>query len=209
MDCSLLGSSVHGILQARVLEWGAIASPVCVCVCIYIKLGAPLLWLSFLGFASTFQRLWQALSLFLQALQTVDFFGSFSHTAKAWTVAFPQIKALKTGNTPSLIFFLHMSVSSVSLLWYFPSFQGHCLYLFQCIVAVGSPGGSEGKESACNVGDLGSIPGLGRSPGGGHGNPLQYSYLENPHGQRCLVGYSPWGRQESDTTERLSTVQQT
>ena len=53
--------------------------------------------------------------------------------------------------------------------------------------------------------DLGSIPGLGRSPGGGHGNPLQDSFLENPHGQRSLATYSPWGRKESDTTERLST----
>ena len=44
----------------------------------------------------------------------------------------------------------------------------------------GFPGGSDGKESAFNAGDLGSIPGLGRSPGGRHGNPLQYSYLENP-----------------------------
>ena len=42
------------------------------------------------------------------------------------------------------------------------------------------PGSAEVKASACNVGDLGSIPGLGRSPGGGHGNPLQYSCLENP-----------------------------
>ena len=41
-------------------------------------------------------------------------------------------------------------------------------------------GGSDGKESACNVGDLGSIPGLERSPGGGHGNQLQFSCLENP-----------------------------
>ena len=46
------------------------------------------------------------------------------------------------------------------------------------------PGGSDGKQSSCNVGNLGSIPGLGRSPGGGHGNSLQYSCLENPHGQR-------------------------
>ena len=45
-------------------------------------------------------------------------------------------------------------------------------------------------DPACNAGDLGLIPGLGRSPGGGHGNPLQYSYLENPHGQRRLGGYS-------------------
>ena len=53
--------------------------------------------------------------------------------------------------------------------------------------------GSDGKESACNVGDLGSIPGLGRSLGGGYGNPLQYSCLENHHGQRSLVDYSSWG----------------
>ena len=44
---------------------------------------------------------------------------------------------------------------------------------------VGFPGGSAGKESACNVGDLGSDPGLGRSPGEGKGSPLQYSCLEN------------------------------
>ena len=52
-----------------------------------------------------------------------------------------------------------------------------------------------------NVGDMGSDPGLGRSPGGGHGNPLLYSCLENPHGQRSLVGCSPCGRKELDTTE--------
>ena len=68
-------------------------------------------------------------------------------------------------------------------------------------MCVGFPGGLNGKESACNAGDLGSIPGLGRSLGGGHGNPLQYSYLENPHGQRSLVGYSPWGLKGSETTE--------
>ena len=48
-------------------------------------------------------------------------------------------------------------------------------------------------ESASNMGDLGSIPGLGRSSGGGHGNPLWYPCLENPHGQRSLAGYGPWG----------------
>ena len=59
---------------------------------------------------------------------------------------------------------------------------------------------SNDKESACNVGDLGSIPGLG----GGHGNPLQNSCLENPHGQKSLAGYSPWGHKELDTIEQLS-----
>ena len=69
------------------------------------------------------------------------------------------------------------------------------------------PGGSDSKEYACNPGHLGSIAGLGRSPGEEHGNPLQYSFLENPHGQRSLAGYGPWGCKESDTPERLSTAQ--
>ena len=66
---------------------------------------------------------------------------------------------------------------------------------------VGFPGSSDGKESTCNAGDLDSFPGLGRCPGEGQGNPLQYSCLVNPHGQRSLAGYNPWGRKESDTTE--------
>ena len=69
---------------------------------------------------------------------------------------------------------------------------------------MGFPGGSDCKESTCNAGDLGSIPGSGRSPGGMHGNLLQYSCLENSHGQKSLVGYSSWGHKESDMTEQLS-----
>ena len=73
---------------------------------------------------------------------------------------------------------------------------------------MGFPSASDGKESACNVGDLGSIPGLlGRSPGRGHGNPLQYSCLENTHGQKSQVGCSPWGLKELDMTEQLSSAQ--
>ena len=67
---------------------------------------------------------------------------------------------------------------------------------------MGFPGGSTGKESAYNVGDLGSIPGLGRSPGIGNGKPPQYSCLENSmDGQRGLVGYNLWCHKELDTTE--------
>ena len=64
--------------------------------------------------------------------------------------------------------------------------------------------GSAGKESACNAGELGSIPGMGRSPGEGKGYPLQYSGLENS--MDCIVHgvYSPWGGKELDTTEQLS-----
>ena len=62
----------------------------------------------------------------------------------------------------------------------------------------GFPCGLAGKESACNAGDLGSIPGLGRSPGERKGYPLQCSGLENS------MDCSPWGHKESDMTERLS-----
>ena len=68
------------------------------------------------------------------------------------------------------------------------------------------PGGSDGKESTCKAGDLGSIPRSGRSPRGGYRNPLQYSCPENSHGPRSLASYSPWGRKESDKTEQLSTI---
>jgi len=65
--------------------------------------------------------------------------------------------------------------------------------------------GSDGKESASNARGLSSIPGLGRSSGGRHGNQLQYSCLEKLLGQRSLTGYSPYDRNELDTTKPLST----
>ena len=65
----------------------------------------------------------------------------------------------------------------------------------------GFPGGSDDKESACNAGDLGSIPGSGRSHGEENGNPLQYSCLRESHVQRRLAGYSSWGHKEWDVTE--------
>ena len=64
------------------------------------------------------------------------------------------------------------------------------------------PSGSDDKESSCNVGDRGSVPRLGRSPGEEKGNLLQYSCLGKSHGQRSLAGYRVWGHKESDTTEQ-------
>ena len=61
-----------------------------------------------------------------------------------------------------------------------------------------------GKESAFQGEDMGSIPGSGRTPGEGNGNPLQYSCLENPQGQRSLAGYSLWSCKESDVTKPLN-----
>ena len=84
------------------------------------------------------------------------------------------------------------------LLWVDQSTLATSCVIFEAIV-------SDHKKSTCSVGDLGSIPVLGRSPAGGHSNPLQYSFLKNPHGQRSLVDYSPWYHKESDTTEQLNT----
>ena len=75
-------------------------------------------------------------------------------------------------------------------------------------IFTGLPGGSDDKESACNAGDLGSIPGLGRSPGGGHGNSLQCSCLENPMDRGARQVTVP-GAAKSDTAEQLSIAQHT
>ena len=68
----------------------------------------------------------------------------------------------------------------------------------------GFTGGSDAKEFACNAGDVGSIPGSGRSPGEGNGNPLKYSCLENPMDREAWHATSPWGGKESDRTEQLT-----
>ena len=76
-----------------------------------------------------------------------------------------------------------------------------------CGEYMGFPCGASSKEPTCQfrrLRDEGSVLQSGRVPGGGNGNPPQYSCLENPHGQRNLAGYSPWGRKELDTTERWS-----
>ena len=74
-------------------------------------------------------------------------------------------------------------------------------------VFLGFPSDSKGKESAWNEGDLGLIPGSRRFFGGGNDNSPRYSCLENLHGQRNLVGYSPWDHKESDMIKWLSTAQ--
>ena len=71
---------------------------------------------------------------------------------------------------------VYMDFSELLLILTLP---GHFYEIYYAYVIKGFPGGSDGKESACNAGDLGSIPGSARSPGEGNGNPLQSSYLEN------------------------------
>ena len=70
--------------------------------------------------------------------------------------------------------------------------------------SIGFPEGSDGKESACNAGDLGWTPRSGRPPGEGDDNPLQYTCLENPTDRGARRGYRPWGRTELDRTEQLT-----
>ena len=93
---------------------------------------------------------------------------------------------------------------------YFPSKEWSLQYLFSMTVTseficstVCFPAGSEAKASACNTGDQSSVPGSGSSPGEGYGKPTPVFLLGEYHGWRSLVGYSPWDRKESDTTERL------
>ena len=105
------------------------------------------------------------------------------------------ITSQSLGMDANLLLLVFCASSSSLLLLLFEVSTGHYDRL---------PGGSVGKEAACNEGDIGDtglIPGSVRSSGGGHSNPPQYSCLENPQGQRSLVGYSPWGHKESDTTE--------
>ena len=76
------------------------------------------------------------------------------------------------------------------------SLQSPDILLIHCF-----PGGSEVKASAPNVGDLGSIPGSGRSPGEGKWQPTPVFFLGESQGRQSLVGCHLWGRTESDTTE--------
>ena len=81
------------------------------------------------------------------------------------------------------------------------------LLLFIEVQLIGFPDSSIGKESACSAGDLGSIPGQGRSPGEGNGNPLQYPCLENPMDRGAWwAACSPRGRKELGTTEQLTLL---
>ena len=116
--------------------------------------------LSYLG--RTWVNQWQARVLLWDFSETFTSIPIFSAGDRWWRIF-------------KVIFFFHEAS-------HFPQ-KINCRAPFQvapCWCCLGFPGGSEVKASACNVGDLGSIPGSGRSPGEGNDNPLQYSCLENP-----------------------------
>ena len=154
--------------------------------------------------------------------------------APTWSPSSTQKQGLSTQQMGTLdldlFFFLPLYICSppppescqtATVFWpcFFLKFLGNALVISSLTIAVSShifvqnlclwncliPGGSEVQVSAWNAGDLGSIPGLGISPGGGHDNPFLQSCLENPQGQKSLAGCSPWGCKELDMTEQLST----
>ena len=96
-----------------------------------------------------------------------------------------------------------------SLLLEILQFEMHFSGLNFCRLLNGFPGWLSSQEFTCNAGDAGSVPGSGRSPRRGNGNPLQYSGLVNPTDQRSLAGCSPNGSEKLDTTEQLNTASQT
>ena len=134
MDCSAPGSSVHGVFQARVPEWGAIA---------------------------------------------------FSNTGILHT------------------YFCHPCCHCYCLCP--PEHPDFCFWNNNCFLFWGFPGGSDSKESACNVGDWGSIPGSGRSPGEGNGNLLQYSCLENSMDREKSGGLQSMGLQRIEYNWAINT----
>ena len=163
MDCSVPGSSIHGIFQARVPEWGAIAFSEAKAT---IVLSEPRSYFSYDHDPGYWIYL-MSQGLTVNKLGKVNFFVWYSMTARLYTHCISR-----SANTK-----MNLLAGNSDLL---PRPQ--------------SPKWHHGKDPPAYVRDVGSIPESGRTPGVGHGNALQYSCLENPHGQRSLEGCRPWGR---------------
>ena len=191
MDCSLRGSSVHGIFQARVLEWGAIA------------------FSAFIFYSNPNHKAYMRQSVNFRIMETI--LRCIKQIRNLWAILvalwlltnFNCIKnrgvGLRSGRGGSgerghLNIYTHTHTRTYGWLILYVRNQYNIIKQLSSIW--GFPCSSVGQESACSAGDLGSIPGLGRSPGEGNGNPLQYPCLEKSHGQRSLVGCSPWDRRE-------------
>ena len=108
-------------------------------------------------------------------------------------------------NTTEQITHTHMYIYTLMHIYAYIRIMCICVCVCVCVCVCSFPSGSDSEQSTCHAGDPSFIPGLGRSPGGGHSNPLQCSCVESPHGQRSLANYSPWGHKELDMTEQLST----
>ena len=208
MDCSLPGSSVHGIFQARVLEWGAIVFSeirlCCCCCCCYVAWVVSDSVRSRRRQPTSLSHPWDSpgkntgvgCHFLLQCMKV----KSQSEVAQSCLTLSDPMDCSLPGS------FVHGIFQSRVLEWVAISFSRNKTLL---VIKVHYPWtwASLVTQTIKNLPAIRKtwVWSLGRSPGGGHGNPLQYFCLENPYGQRSLVGYSPWGHKELDTTERIST----
>ena len=130
-------------------------------------------------------------------------YGTFRARILEWVATSCSRGSSWCGSNPHLLCLLHWYMDSLPLVP--PGKPKESIhntgFIILFILSVGFPDGSVEKNPPVNAGDEDSIPGLGRSLGKGNSNPLQYSCLENPPGQRSLAGYSPQSRKELDTTE--------
>ena len=212
MDCSPPGSSVHGILQARILEWVAISSSQ-LWMPIQIIQGAfkndwglcpmadPLTQER--GLQKSWRRIFKAqvspfhifscvwISRNVQILDADSFWVDQSWDLRWYTPNKLPADVHATGQGTTLWIASSRNSQHSSFIFFFP-FHFCIQWLIQSFFFCSQsnlityhcfPSDSDGKECACNAGDLGSIPGLGRSPSEGNGNPFQHSCLENPMGR--------------------------
>ena len=112
----------------------------------------------------------------------------------------PMVHHHISSHTISLTCRRYHSAHKYIIVFIFSSISNSLIQINKHTYIQGFPGSSDGKESVCNAGDLGSIPGLGRSPGEGHGNPFQYPCLENPMDRGAWQAIVH-GVAESDTAE--------
>ena len=181
MDCSLPGSSAHGISRARILDWVAIS----------FSRGSsqPRDWARTSCTASGLLHCRQILYPLSHQRSSWKRGMRFSIQCKWWASLVAQLVKNLPATQDTLVPFWVRKLS-----WRRDRLPTS--------IFGGFPDGWGGKESACNVGNLGLIPGLGRFPGGGHATLI---FL--PVESQWTAGYSPWGGKESDRTEWLSTAQ--
>ena len=221
-DYSLPGSSLHGILQKRILEWLAILcsgssqprdwTHICgSCIGRQILYpwasweAPPIIWYVFIYiyiFSESYLFYWRVFSLDIELNLEIIFFQSFQikfHWLLLSIVSYKKLFVCFYDRFPRKIK-IFLSCGKKTEVICKKKKKLFVSLIVASFFLMDFPCSSAGKESACNTGDLGSIPGLGRSPGEGKGYPLWYSGLENS--MDCM--YSPWGHKEPDMTEWLS-----